>query len=198
MQNTKKRSSPRVTKKCLGLTHELTIKSETVPIKQAPRLPLIITKIHKLLKVGFLREVKDPKWLARLWLSLELNTGRLLCGYCDIWRRHRARAFYTRLIIISELKDFPMQTGPGPLVIEDPPLGMSSLLMVISSHGKVRSRPWLPVRVRRLSAVPWVMLRVNCYGSYHFYANYACLKVVLCPSTVTTKLPHKSQTILSS
>lgn len=91
-----------------------------------------------------------------------------------------------------------MQTGPGPLVIEDPPPGMSCLLMVISSHGEVRSRPWLPVRLRRLSAVSWVMLRVNCYGSDHFYANYACLKVVLCPSTVTTKLPHKSQTILSS
>lgn len=98
-----------------------------------------------------------------------------------------------------------MQTGPGPLVIEDPPPGMSCLLMVISSHGEVRSSLYyyiflkgLPVRLRRLSAVSWVMLRVNCYGSDHFYANYACLKVVLCPSTVTTKLPHKSQTILSS
>lgn len=37
-------------------------------------LPLIITKIDKLLKVGFIREVKDPKWL------------RLLCKYCDILR----------------------------------------------------------------------------------------------------------------
>jgi hypothetical protein len=53
-----------------------------------------------------------------------------------------------------EVKDFPMQTGPGPLVIEDPPPGMSSLLMVISSHGEVRSRPWLPVRVRGLGVPP--------------------------------------------
>lgn len=147
--------------------------------------------------VGFLREVKDPKWLASCWLSLELNTGRLLCKYCDE-DTGPGPFFYTRLIIISELKDSPMQTGPGPLVIEDPPPGMSCLFMVISSHGEVRSRPWLPLRLRRLSAVSWVMLRVNCYGSDHFYANYACLKMVLCPSTVTTKLPHKSQTIQSS
>lgn len=40
-----------------------------------------------------------------------------------------------------------MQTEPGPLVIEDPPPGMSCLLMVISSHSEVRSRPWLPVRL---------------------------------------------------
>lgn len=31
--------------------------------------------------------------------------------------------------------------------------------------------------------MPWVMLRVNCYGSDHFYAS---LKVVLCPYTVIT------------
>lgn len=48
-------------------------------------LPLIITKIDKLLK--FIREVKDP--------------------YANIAIFYEARAFYTRLIIISEWKDFP-------------------------------------------------------------------------------------------
>ena len=66
-----------------------------------------------------------------------------------------------------------MPTGPGPHL-------RVFFFMVISFHGEVRSRPWLPVRVQRLSAVPWVMLRVNCYASDHFNANYACLKVVLC------------------
>lgn len=88
-----------------------------------------------------------------------------------------------------------MQTEPGPLVIEDPPPELFVDGNLISWRSKKQTV------VARSSAGTECRVMGHATCELLWFRSLLCelrVKVMLCPSTVITKLPHKSQTILPS
>ena len=62
--------------------HHLAVKKDVCPIKQAERrfqselIPQIETKVNKLIKAGFIREVQYPEWITNI-VSIKKKNGQI-------------------------------------------------------------------------------------------------------------------------
>ena len=70
--------------------HHLVVKKGMCSVKQAQRrfwqelIPQIETEVNKLIKVGFIREVQYPEWIAKIILVKKKN-GQIVCiDFCDL------------------------------------------------------------------------------------------------------------------